>query len=172
MALSNESGMPLIEHFLDRALDETCIEADDQLHEFDSPEERLRFLCRVRLRQTQKYVRRWPEAAAVLAQPVNVATAMRHLGEMSSRMWYLAGDRSTRIDWYAKRSSLAAAYLASELYMCEDRSGDLANTWAFLDRRLEDMQDAEHAASKALAFGNQFSRNMFNILASRGFVSR
>ncbi|KAI8320831.1 rpsU-divergently transcribed protein, partial [Martensiomyces pterosporus] len=129
-------GIGLLSHFLDRALDETCIEVDDQLHEFDSTGDRLRFICRTRLRQTLPYVKRWPEAAALLAQPENVPLAMDHLGRLSSQMWYLAGDDSARVDWYLRRSALAAVYLSTELYMCEDRSPNHEYTWMFLKKRL------------------------------------
>ncbi|KAJ2749748.1 Ubiquinone biosynthesis protein coq9, mitochondrial [Coemansia sp. BCRC 34490] len=168
---SGGGGLGLVVHFMDRALDDTRIEADDQLHEFDNARDKLRFLCRVRLRMTQPYIRRWPEAAALLAQPQNVPTAMRCLGELSSQLWYLADDRSTHIDWYARRAALAAAYLSAELFMCEDSSPALQGTWDFLDRRIDDMDAAESASLKAAAFGQQFSRNLFNILASRGYVS-
>ncbi|KAJ2299325.1 Ubiquinone biosynthesis protein coq9, mitochondrial [Coemansia sp. RSA 2706] len=165
-------GISLVGHFMDRALDDTCIEADDQLHELATPADKLRLLCRIRLRQTLPYVRRWPEAAALLAQPQNVAGALERLAELSSRMWYLAGDQSTRIDWYTRRSALAAAYVASELYMCEDRSPEHADTWRFLDERIADINSAERAGAKAVAFGSQFSRNLFNILQSQGVISK
>ncbi|KAJ2803095.1 Ubiquinone biosynthesis protein coq9, mitochondrial [Coemansia guatemalensis] len=168
----SNSGLSLITHFMDRALDETRIEADDQLHEFDSTTEKLRFLCRVRLRQTRPMLRHWPEAAAILSQPQNVSVAMSKLADLSSQLYYLAGDKSSRLDWYAKRSALAASYLASELYMCEDRSPNFQATWSFLDRRIEDMASAEHTGLKAVAFTNQFSRNLFNILASWGYIHR
>ncbi|KAJ2617381.1 Ubiquinone biosynthesis protein coq9, mitochondrial [Coemansia sp. RSA 1365] len=166
------SGLSLITHFMDRALDETQIEADDQLHEFDSTTEKLRFLCRVRLRQTRPVIRRWPEAAAILSQPQNVSIAMRQLADLSSQLYYLAGDRSSRIDWYAKRSALAATYLASELYMCEDHSPNFQATWSFLDSRIENMKTAENSTVKLVNFTNQFSRNFFNILASWGYIHR
>ncbi|KAJ1999192.1 Ubiquinone biosynthesis protein coq9, mitochondrial [Coemansia thaxteri] len=166
-----DGPISLISHFMDRALDETCIEVDDQLHEFDTPTDRLRFICRTRLKQTLPYLRRWPEAAAVLAQPQNVPLAMRQLGTLTSQMWYLAGDQSTRIDWYARRSALAAVYLSTELFMCEDRSPNRQDTWRFLRDRFAEMESAESIAAKATAFGGQFSRNLYNILASRGYVA-
>ncbi|KAJ2900842.1 Ubiquinone biosynthesis protein coq9, mitochondrial [Coemansia aciculifera] len=166
-----DGAISLISHFMDRALDETTIEVDDQLHEFDSTAECLRFICTTRLKQTLPYVKRWPEAAAVLAQPQNVPLAMRQLTNLSSQMWYLAGDKSTRIDWYARRSALAAVYLSTELFMCEDRSPGHQDTWRFLKDRFENMDKAETIASKTVAFGEQFSRNLYNILASRGYVS-
>ncbi|KAJ2782865.1 Ubiquinone biosynthesis protein coq9, mitochondrial [Coemansia javaensis] len=165
-------GARLVAHFMDRALDETCIEADDQLHELEAPAERLRLLCRIRLRQTQPHIRRWPEAAALLARPENVPLAMRSLSDLAARLWRLAGDCSVRADWYLRRSALAAAYLASELYMCEDRSPDLRCTWDFLDRRLASMHAAEDAANDATVIAGHFGRNLINILASHGYVSR
>ncbi|KAJ2769505.1 Ubiquinone biosynthesis protein coq9, mitochondrial [Coemansia nantahalensis] len=182
-AAADEAGLPgmvygfgrpvdLVGHFMDRALDTTCCEAEDQLHELDSAADKLRLLCRIRLRQTRPLLRRWPEAAALLAQPQNVPLAMRHLDALSSQLWYLAGDASTRGDWYLKRSALAAAYVASELYMCEDRSPDARATWDFLDRRIADVQAAVDAGEATAAFGGQFGRNLFNILASHGYVPR
>ncbi|KAJ2712466.1 Ubiquinone biosynthesis protein coq9, mitochondrial [Coemansia spiralis] len=172
MAYSLGRPVDLVGHFMDRALDTTCCEAEDQLHELDSAADKLRLLCRIRLRQTRPIVRRWPEAAALLAQPQNVPLAMRQLDALSSQLWYLAGDTSTRGDWYLKRSALAAAYVASELYMCEDRSPDYRATWAFLDRRIEGVQAAVDAGAATAAFGEQFGRNLLNILASRGYVPR
>ncbi|KAI9477553.1 Ubiquinone biosynthesis protein coq9, mitochondrial [Coemansia sp. RSA 989] len=163
-------GLSLVQHFMDRALDETRIEVDDQLHEFDSSIDKLRFLCRTRLKQTRPYAERWPEAAAILAQPQNIPVALHALSELSSAMWYLADDQSVRLDWYAKRSALAALYVSAELYMCEDTSPEFAATWQFLDRRINDLYGAERASNWTISFANQFSRNFVNILASRGYI--
>ncbi|KAJ1728411.1 Ubiquinone biosynthesis protein coq9, mitochondrial [Coemansia biformis] len=172
MAYSIGKPVDLVSHFMDRALDTTCCEAEDQLHELDTATDKLRLLCRIRLRQTGRVVRRWPEAAALLAQPQNVPLAMRQLNALASQLWYLAGDASTRGDWYLKRSALAAAYVASELYMCEDRSPNFQATWDFLDRRVQGVQEAVDAGASAKAIGEQVSRNLLNILASHGYVPR
>ncbi|KAJ2160012.1 Ubiquinone biosynthesis protein coq9, mitochondrial [Coemansia sp. RSA 552] len=162
----------LVGHFMDRALDETQIEADDQLHEFgDNTTDKLRFLCRTRLRQTQPYLRRWPEAAALLAQPQNVPLAIQKLTDLTVKFYSLAGDQSVHVDWYLKRSSLAAAYLAAELYMCEDKSPNFRATWDLVDRQIRHMDSAEKLGASAALFGSQFSRNFYNILASRGYVA-
>ncbi|KAJ1953823.1 ubiquinone biosynthesis protein COQ9 [Linderina pennispora] len=168
--VSESGGLGLVRHFMDRALDETTIEVDDQLHEFDSTNDKLRFICITRLRQTLPYANRWHEAAALLAQPQNVPTAIDQMGKLASRIWYLAGDQSVRLDWYAKRSALAAAYVATEMYMCEDKSPDHAHTWRFLNRRIEEMGKADKLSQGVAAYGTQFGRNLYNILASRGFV--
>ncbi len=43
------------------------------------------------------------------------------------------------MNWYSKRALAASVYAATELYMLTDRSFAHADTWAFLDRRLEDV---------------------------------
>lgn len=170
--VASDGPISLVSHFMDRALDETCIEVDDQLHEFEgNPSDCLRFICTTRLKQTLPYIRRWPEAAAILAQPQNVPTAMQHLGKLTSQMHYLVGDQSVRFDWYAKRSALAAVYLSTELYMCEDKSPNHQDTWRFLKDRFQEMESAKQNSDRMVAFGEQFGRNLYNILASRGFVS-
>ncbi|KAJ2776826.1 Ubiquinone biosynthesis protein coq9, mitochondrial [Coemansia interrupta] len=159
----------LVTHFLAQALSNTLIDADDQLHELPTPHERLRLLCRIRLRQTLPIKDRWPEALALLAQPQNLSTAMGHLTELASELCYAADVQAANLDWYAKRSALAAAYVASELYLCEDRSPDHQLTWRFLDSRLDEIESARALCNGASNYASQFSRNIYNIFASRGF---
>lgn len=42
-------------------------------------------------------------------------------------------------NWYTKRALLSGVYTATELYMLTDTSKDFADTWAFLDNRLNDL---------------------------------
>ncbi|KAJ2386757.1 Ubiquinone biosynthesis protein coq9, mitochondrial [Coemansia sp. RSA 2603] len=159
----------LVEHFLNTALSCTLADADDQLHELPTPHERLRLLCRIRLRQTMPLVDRWPEAVALLAQPQNLPRATGHLAELASELCYAADVRAPNLDWYAQRSALAAAYLATELYLCEDRSPGHELTWSFLDSRLDEIKSARALCVGASNYASQFSRNMYNIFASQGF---
>ncbi|KAJ1720104.1 Ubiquinone biosynthesis protein coq9, mitochondrial [Coemansia erecta] len=159
----------LVSHFLTQALSFTLHDADDQLHELATPHERLRLLCRIRLRQTLPLRDRWPEALALLAQPQNLPRATGHLMELASELCYAADVRAANLDWYAERSALAAAYLATELYLCEDRSPDSQLTWRFLDSRLDEIQGARALCSGASTYASQFSRNIYNIFASQGF---
>jgi ubiquinone biosynthesis protein COQ9 len=55
-------------------------------------------------------------------------------------IWFYTGDRSIDMSWYSKRATLAAIYLSTELYMMEDKSPGFAETYAFLDRRFEDIR--------------------------------
>ena len=51
-------------------------------------------------------------------------------------MWYAVGDRSLDGRWYTKRAALSSVFVATELYMLQDKSEGKESTWEFLDRRL------------------------------------
>jgi hypothetical protein len=55
--------------------------------------------------------------------------------------FFISSDREHRLqfDWYTKRAVLAGVYTSTELFMLTDASDNFADTWAFLDRRLEDV---------------------------------
>ena len=53
-------------------------------------------------------------------------------------IWYLAGDSATDFNYYTKRGLLAGVYGATLLTWLDDRSPGFAETWSFLDRRLDD----------------------------------
>jgi ubiquinone biosynthesis protein COQ9 len=76
-----------------------------------------------------------------MALPTNIPPSLRELAELSSEMWYLAGDVSVDSSWYTKRVSLAAIYSASEVFMTTDKSPNFEATEEFLDRRLEDAKE-------------------------------
>lgn len=68
-------------------------------------------------------------------------------------MWYLAGDRSTDINYYTKRHLLAKVYCITELYMIQDKSQGFNDTWEFLDRRLHEMESMLRVLDKQQASG-------------------
>ncbi|KJS45673.1 MAG: hypothetical protein VR70_00360, partial [Rhodospirillaceae bacterium BRH_c57] len=47
--------------------------------------------------------------------------------------------RSTDLNWYTKRASLAAVYSATMLYWLDDQSEGSEATWDFLRRRMDDV---------------------------------
>jgi len=54
-------------------------------------------------------------------------------------IWRAAGDRSTDFSFYTKRGLLAGVVVSTFFYWLDDRSDDFADTWTFLDRRIEDV---------------------------------
>ena len=73
-----------------------------------------------------------------MALPQNYAIATRSTFDTVSAIWYAVGDTSTDLNFYTKRLTLAPIYVATVLYWIDDTSEGSAETWAFLDRRIED----------------------------------
>ena len=67
----------------------------------------------------------------------------RLLWETCDLIWTALGDNSDDINWYTKRATLSGVYSATVLYWLGDDSEDHAATWAFLDRRIEDVMRFE-----------------------------
>jgi ubiquinone biosynthesis protein COQ9 len=63
-------------------------------------------------------------------------------------MWYAAGDTSTDFNFYTKRATLAGVYSSTLLYWLNDRSEGDDATWAFLDRRIDDVLKIEELKSR------------------------
>jgi ubiquinone biosynthesis protein COQ9 len=63
-------------------------------------------------------------------------------------MWYAAGDKSTDFNFYTKRATLAGVYSATLLYWLNDRSAGSEATWAFLDRRIDNVMAFEKLKSQ------------------------
>ena len=49
------------------------------------------------------------------------------------------------MNWYTKRATLSAVYSSTLIYWLGDDSADQADTWAFLDRRIENVMAFEKA---------------------------
>ena len=77
-------------------------------------------------------------ALAVLAPPVHAGLSARLVWRTVDAIWYLAGDSATDFNYYTKRGLLAGVYGATLLTWLDDRSPGFADTWSFLDRRLDD----------------------------------
>jgi ubiquinone biosynthesis protein COQ9 len=105
--------------------------------------ERITLAVRTRLEQTvggKESVRR---GLAMLALPFNAGLALRLLYRTVDAIWYAAGDTSADFNFYTKRATLAGVYSSTLLYWLNDRSEGDAATWAFLDRRIDDVMRFE-----------------------------
>ncbi len=84
----------------------------------------------------------------LLARPQNAALGLKALARTADAIWRAAGDRSADFNWYTKRGLVAAVYMATVTYWLNDRSAGFADTWAFLDRRLDDAMRLPMQAKK------------------------
>ncbi|MEO1677648.1 MAG: COQ9 family protein [Pseudomonadota bacterium] len=95
---------------------------------------------RLEAAEDKEMVRR---GSTLFALPVYAADGSRALWTTADRIWTALGDTSDDINWYTKRATLSGVYAATVLYWLGDTSeGDTA-TWAFLDRRIEDVMQFE-----------------------------
>jgi ubiquinone biosynthesis protein COQ9 len=58
-------------------------------------------------------------------------------------IWTALGDTSDDVNWYTKRATLGAVYSATVLYWLGDTDPAHAPTWAFLDRRIDNVMQIE-----------------------------
>lgn len=58
-------------------------------------------------------------------------------------IWDALGDTSDDVNWYTKRATLSGVYSSTLLYWLGDDSEGQAATWAFLDRRIDNVMQIE-----------------------------
>lgn len=85
---------------------------------------------------------------ALAATPSHMAWAARALYRTVDAIWYAIGDDSTDVNFYTKRALLAGVYASALLVWLNDESEDSAATWAFLDRRIEDVMRIQKARGR------------------------
>lgn len=107
--------------------------------------DRIATAIRLRLEQADRELVR--RGSALFALPHLAAEGTKAIWGTADAIWTALGDTSTDLNWYTKRASLSAVYGATVLYWMGDDSPDQAETWAFLDRRIETVMRFE--ATKA-----------------------
>jgi ubiquinone biosynthesis protein COQ9 len=90
-------------------------------------------------------------ALAILAMPQNAAHGAKLGWRAADAMWRAAGDTATDYNHYSKRAILSGVYAATVLAMLDDESADLAETRAFLDRRIDGIMRFEKAKAGFVA---------------------
>jgi ubiquinone biosynthesis protein COQ9 len=83
------------------------------------------------------------------AMPLHAPEALKRLYKTVDAIWVAAGDTSEDYNFYTKRLLLAAVIKATVLFWLSDESEDHEATWAFLDRRINDVVRAGKAISLA-----------------------
>lgn len=101
----------------------------------------IRRAVETRLKMITPYIEKWPQAMAMMALPQNAPEAFSNLLNLTDDIWFYAGDTSTDFNWYTKRMTLAGVYKTTEVFMVQDKSQDYEETWQFLDRRMEDINN-------------------------------
>lgn len=113
--------------------------------------EKVTFAVRTRLEIAEPDREAVRRGAAMLALPIHAAEGARAVWGTADAIWTALGDESRDINWYSKRATLSGVYSAVVLYWLADESAGRADTWAFLDRRIEDVMRIEKAKAQLRA---------------------
>jgi len=112
---------------------------------------RIAALVMARIERVHPHREALRRALAILAMPQNAARGAKLGWRAADAMWRLAGDTATDFNHYSKRGILAGVYGATVLAMLDDESEGLAETRAFLDRRIEGIMRFEKAKAQFAA---------------------
>lgn len=131
-------AVDLVDHFNDLA-DRMMVEAIGAVDPTLKLRGRVAEAVRLRIApwtDDRESVRR---AVALLALPQNALIGARITYRTVDALWRAVGDTSTALDFYTKRATLAGVYGATVLYWLDDPSDGAAETWGFLERRLDNV---------------------------------
>jgi ubiquinone biosynthesis protein COQ9 len=84
-------------------------------------------------------------ALAIMAMPQNLRRSAKLNWQSADAMWRLAGDTATDFNHYTKRMTLSAVCSSTLLTFINDESEGLADTKAFLARRIDNVMQFEKA---------------------------
>lgn len=105
--------------------------------------ERIRTAVRLRLEKHGGQKEAARRSLSLLALPLNAGLGLKLLYRTVDALWYAAGDTSVDFNFYTKRATLAGVFSSTLLYWLNDRSEGSEASWAFLDRRIDDVMRFE-----------------------------
>ncbi|MEM7711777.1 MAG: COQ9 family protein [Pseudomonadota bacterium] len=105
--------------------------------------DRVAFAVRTRLEVAEPHKEAVRRGMTLFALPMHAADGMRALWNTSDAIWEALGDTSRDVNWYTKRMTLSGVYSSTVLFWLGDSSEGSADTWSFLDRRIDDVMIIE-----------------------------
>ena len=109
---------------------------------------RATLAVRARLEAMASHKESLRRATLFLAMPHHVPDGARIGWRGADRAWRAMGDPSTDLNYYTKRLILTGVHTATLAFWLQDESEDCANTWEFLDRRIENVMEIEKVKAK------------------------
>ena len=101
--------------------------------------DRIAVLVRTRLERWTPHREAVRRALGLSVTPGYAEDSLRSGYATVDAMWRAAADTATDYNFYTKRGLLAAVYSSTLLVWLDDRSEDNAESWAFLDRLIENV---------------------------------
>jgi ubiquinone biosynthesis protein COQ9 len=121
--------------------------------------EKVTFAVRRRIELVARHREAVRRGATLFGLPVYAPDGARAIWETADTIWTGIGDTSDDYNWYTKRAILASVYSATVLYWLGDETPGYSATWAFLERRIENVMQFEK--TKAAIEGNPLARAAF-----------
>ena len=147
--LAFQDGLSELAEYYARHADERMLAAIDDAAVARMPmRARIAYVVRLRLEQAAGEREAVRALMSWLALPGNQPLAARCLYRAVDAMWHGVGDTSTDFNFYTKRALLAAVLGATVLHWLSDDSEGFSETWAFLDRRIDDVIGIEKAKGR------------------------
>ena len=112
--------------------------------------ERIRAQVQARLDAMTPHREALRRAQSIMAMPHNVGRTLKLGWHSADVMWRQAGDTATDYNHYTKRMTLGSIYAATLAVFVADSSDDLAQTRAFLERRIDGIMQFEKAKARLL----------------------
>ncbi len=112
--------------------------------------DRVAMGVRVRLGLLEPHREAVRRGLSFLALPRNVPLGVKCVYRTVDAIWHAAGDTSTDYNFYSKRLLLAGVYSTTLLVWLDDRSEGSAETWTFLDRRIDEVLKVGGALGRAV----------------------
>jgi ubiquinone biosynthesis protein COQ9 len=116
--------------------------------------DRVRNAVKARIEAVMPHKKAARKATSFLALPQHAPLAAKLMMQSVDAMWRAAGDKSSDFSYYTKRAMLSGVYGATFLYWLSDASEGNSATWAFLDKRIDNVMQIERfrgAAQQAAA---------------------
>lgn len=133
-----DSLLAWLDDWADRRMLEAC--PADELQRL-SIRRRVARLVRARLEPLTPHREAVRRALAARGLPGNLVEAGKGFWTTLDRIWQAVGlppEAGSGLDRYTRRLTLAGVLSATTLFWLDDASEGCAETWAFLDRRIED----------------------------------
>jgi ubiquinone biosynthesis protein COQ9 len=140
-------GFSLVEAFSHWADEQMAVRMRET--HYERTRDRVAGAVKARLEALVPYKDVTRRAAAFLALPQNAPLGASLGLRTVDLMWRAAGDRSSDFSYYTKRALLSGVYGATLIHFLSDSSEGHADTWVFLDKRIDDVMQIEKFRGQA-----------------------
>jgi ubiquinone biosynthesis protein COQ9 len=115
--------------------------------------QRVKAAVQVRLEAQAPYKEAARAMTRALANPLHAPEAARLVWRTADLIWRALGDASTDGNFYSKRAILSGVLASTYARWFADESEDGADTWAFLDARIENVMQFEKLKARLKPLG-------------------